>query len=73
MVLKVTDQHEALIGHDAIMTFIDPKVSRSYYQKKIVPRIKDILLKRTYAGWGKPKIITYKTLLLARLLEIKDI
>lgn len=59
------------MGHKEIMAFIDPGMSKSYYYNKVLPRIKDVILQRGFAGWGKAKVITYKTLLLARLLEIK--
>jgi hypothetical protein len=64
---------EILIGHKEIREFIDPDMGKSYYFAKIVPKIKDIFIERSYVPWGKPKITTYKHLLIARLLEIKTL
>lgn len=64
---------ESLEGHTEIREFIDAEMSASYYKKHIVPKIECILMERTYKKWGKPRIFTYKNLLLARLLEIRKL
>ena len=64
---------ERLEGHDQIRDFIDPAMSRSYYFKSVLPKIKVILMTKGYARTNKTKVFTYKTLLLARLLEIDDV
>lgn len=64
---------ELIEGHKQIRQFIDPNMGKSYYFEKVVPKIRDVLMERSYQKWGKPRVFTYKTLLLSRLLEIKII
>lgn len=66
-------ESEILIGHKEIREFINPKMGKSYYFEKIVPKIKDIFIEHSYNKIGECKITTYKHLLIARLLEIKKI